>query len=232
MRFNNTRLWQAAVRGVRGRTGASSVLPMLHGGIDGNAEDAGIEVAADSLAACLALLDKLGSDGTAQPGSCSCTLRWMGEASDTDGLSSLALLSTILESCDTAFLQCDGRGFRAFCQTTAISPESVDEDHLCHLALGQATVRCPALAGDGDDGLGVDGFDGGASDAELEMDSVPILFVPVLLHSATAKEGSCTIEPAGAGTWSRTATRDLCPFTCHLTDSLFASWTTKRSSTR
>eukprot|EP01051_Picozoa_sp_SAG22_P006630 SAG22_NODE_440_length_10484_cov_19.751661_4_plen_468_part_00 len=29
------------------------------------------------------------------------------------------------------------------------------------------------------------------------------------------------------GTWSRTATRDLCPFTCHLKASLFASWTTK-----
>eukprot|EP01051_Picozoa_sp_SAG22_P008971 SAG22_NODE_717_length_7707_cov_3.098186_3_plen_93_part_00 len=29
------------------------------------------------------------------------------------------------------------------------------------------------------------------------------------------------------GTWSRTATRDLCPFVCHLKASLPASWTTK-----
>eukprot|EP01051_Picozoa_sp_SAG22_P012097 SAG22_NODE_1229_length_5081_cov_2.651947_2_plen_336_part_00 len=32
---------------------------------------------------------------------------------------------------------------------------------------------------------------------------------------------------APAGAWSRTATRDLCPFACHLKASLFASWTTQ-----
>eukprot|EP01051_Picozoa_sp_SAG22_P009584 SAG22_NODE_807_length_7081_cov_2.460756_9_plen_250_part_00 len=35
-----------------------------------------------------------------------------------------------------------------------------------------------------------------------------------------------------AGTWSRTATRDLCPFACHLKASPFASWTTKAGSAR
>eukprot|EP01051_Picozoa_sp_SAG22_P012105 SAG22_NODE_1230_length_5074_cov_3.372864_3_plen_121_part_00 len=33
--------------------------------------------------------------------------------------------------------------------------------------------------------------------------------------------------PGRGGTWSRTATRDLLPFACHLKASLFASWTTK-----
>eukprot|EP01051_Picozoa_sp_SAG22_P007345 SAG22_NODE_513_length_9567_cov_25.867771_9_plen_211_part_00 len=34
------------------------------------------------------------------------------------------------------------------------------------------------------------------------------------------------------GTWSRTATRDICPFACYLKASLFASWTTKAPSSR
>eukprot|EP01051_Picozoa_sp_SAG22_P012721 SAG22_NODE_1349_length_4655_cov_6.900132_5_plen_199_part_00 len=39
------------------------------------------------------------------------------------------------------------------------------------------------------------------------------------------------LAPERDGTWPRTATRDLCPFACHLKASLFASWTTKARTT-
>eukprot|EP01051_Picozoa_sp_SAG22_P034979 SAG22_NODE_16173_length_331_cov_1.064655_1_plen_70_part_10 len=39
--------------------------------------------------------------------------------------------------------------------------------------------------------------------------------------------GGASDLPEVDGTWSRIATRDLCPFACHLKASLFASWTTK-----
>eukprot|EP01051_Picozoa_sp_SAG22_P011256 SAG22_NODE_1066_length_5744_cov_7.937290_4_plen_94_part_00 len=50
---------------------------------------------------------------------------------------------------------------------------------------------------------------------------------PAACHTPThAEVRSMAWQAVAAGTWSRTATRDLCPFACHLKASLFASWTT------
>ena len=58
------------------------------------------------------------------------------------GLSSPALLSTILRCCHSAFLHGGTRGFEALCAATATTQtEELGECHVCFLALGQACLE-------------------------------------------------------------------------------------------
>ena len=159
--------WMSSVRNMQNKNCA--LLSILNGG-DGS----GLVIAAESRAMCASLLAKL--QGTDAAG---CTLRWFDSAAD-DGLSSTSLLSTILESCQTAFLHNDGREVASFCARAALTyaldkSESFD----CLLALGEQCID-PSSAAEEDDG-----------DPLL----VPIVFVPVTLHSVAT--GTCKITGAG-----------------------------------
>jgi hypothetical protein len=113
------------------------------------------------------------------------------------GLSSPALLSTILRCCHSAFLHGGTRGFEALCAATATTQtEELGECHVCFLALGQACLEPQGPP------RGADGGGGGDSDAsehdEDSFDSVPVVLIPVRLHSAAAEKGGCRLEAAGS----------------------------------
>ena len=105
-------------------------------------------------------------------------------------------------------MQCPSRhGFEAFCEATAAASDvsGPEGSRLCFLALGQSILAPGSL----DDRAGSDLEDDEEDDEDSAMDSVPILFVPILLHSQTVLSagqkrpetagtaGVCTMEPAG-----------------------------------
>ena len=88
-----------------------AVAALLHGRSGGGDDFEQLEIAADSLSSCTTLYDRLtavpttvsATDGGGPTDGGAVNLRWMVSSAEAggDGLSSLALLSTILDCCNT-----------------------------------------------------------------------------------------------------------------------------------
>ena len=165
-------MWQSSARSLANSSGL--LLNLLKG--EGCSK---LVVAADSKASCGLLYDVL----TQSDGKESITLRWFSPVGATEDLSSPALLTTILQSCKTAFLQNASAGeVEKFYQNTAITYAADDSESFdCLVALGQICIE----SGRSDDQYNEDS----------EPLSVPIVFVPATIHSVQG--GMCKISACG-----------------------------------